>query len=79
MKSRMLPQDVAVSAYQWLSLALSDGPNRVGVSLPSPEDRNRSSFRNIVICSHLEFLAMDQKASDSDRRLHSVTPHETTV
>jgi hypothetical protein len=32
---------------QWLRLALSKGPNRVGVS-PSPEDGNRSSFRNVV-------------------------------
>jgi hypothetical protein len=29
---------------QKLSLALSKGPNRLGVSLPSPEDGNRSSF-----------------------------------
>jgi hypothetical protein len=33
---------------QWLNLALSKGPSRVGVSLPSPEDGNRSSFRNAV-------------------------------
>jgi hypothetical protein len=31
-----------------LRLALSNGPNRVGVSPPSLEDRNRSSFRNVV-------------------------------
>jgi hypothetical protein len=30
-----------------LRLALSKGPTRVGVS-PSPEDGNRSSFRNVV-------------------------------
>jgi hypothetical protein len=29
-------------------LALSKGNNRVGVSLPSPEDGIRSSFRNVV-------------------------------
>jgi hypothetical protein len=28
----------------------SKGPNRVDVSLPSPEDRNRSSFRNTGFC-----------------------------
>jgi hypothetical protein len=34
---------------QWLRLALSKGPNWVGVfSPPSPEDGNRSSFRNVV-------------------------------
>jgi hypothetical protein len=27
------------------------GPNRVGVSLPSPEDSKRSSFRNVVLSS----------------------------
>jgi hypothetical protein len=34
-----------------LKLALSKGPNRVGVSLPSPEDGKRSSFRNTVFFS----------------------------
>jgi hypothetical protein len=36
---------------QWFRLALSKGPNRVGVSLPSPEDGNRSSLRNVVFSS----------------------------
>jgi hypothetical protein len=42
-------------------LPLSKGPNRVGFSLPSPEDGNQYSFRNIV-CSmntYLELLMMD--------------------
>jgi hypothetical protein len=53
---------------QWLRLALSKGPNRIDVSLLSPEDRNRSSIRNIVCFSYLEFLTMDkvQKLSDSE-------------
>jgi hypothetical protein len=34
---------------------LIEVPNRVGVSLPSPEDGNRSSFRNVVFSSYLEF------------------------
>jgi hypothetical protein len=34
---------------QWLRLALSKGPNWVGVFFPpSPEDEKRSSFRNVV-------------------------------
>jgi hypothetical protein len=33
---------------QWLRSALSKGPNRVSVSLPSPEHGKRSSFRNVV-------------------------------
>jgi hypothetical protein len=37
-------------ANQWLSLALSKGSYWVGV-FPSPEDGNRSSFRNVVFSS----------------------------
>jgi hypothetical protein len=37
------------SVGDWFRLALSKGPNRVGVSLSSPEDGNKISFRNIVI------------------------------
>jgi hypothetical protein len=50
-----------------LRLALSKGPNTVGVSLTSLEDGNESSFRNVVFfSSYLEFEAMDilQKPSD---------------
>jgi hypothetical protein len=52
-----------------LMLALSKGPNKVGVSLTSPEDGNRSSFRNVVFSSDLGFRTMDkvQKPSDSER------------
>jgi hypothetical protein len=48
--------------------ALSKGPNRVGVSLPSPEDGDRSSFRNVVFSRYLEFRTMDEahKPSDSE-------------
>jgi hypothetical protein len=53
---------------QWLRLALSKGPNRVGLSLSSPEDGKRSSFRNIAFYSYLEFRTMDavHKLSDSE-------------
>jgi hypothetical protein len=34
-------------------LALSKGPNAVGVSLPSPEDGNRPSSPKIMVFSHL--------------------------
>jgi hypothetical protein len=34
---------------KWLRLALSEGPNRVGSSLPPPEGENRSSFRNVLL------------------------------
>jgi hypothetical protein len=40
---------------QWLRLALSKEPNRVGVSLPSPEEGNRSSSRNVVFPSTYDF------------------------
>jgi hypothetical protein len=42
---------VFTGPLQWLKLALSKGPSRVGTSLPSPEDRNISSFRNVVFSS----------------------------
>jgi hypothetical protein len=47
---------------------LSKGPNKVGVPLSSPEDRNRSCFRNIVFSNYLEFRMMggDNKASYSE-------------
>jgi hypothetical protein len=38
-----------------LRLALSKGLNRIGVSLPSPEDGNRSSYRNVAFSNYLKF------------------------
>jgi hypothetical protein len=32
----------------WTRLALAKGPSKAGVSLPSPEDGNRSSFPNLL-------------------------------
>jgi hypothetical protein len=54
-----------ILASRILRLALFKESNRVGVSLPSPEYYNRSSFRNIVFSSYLEFWTMDsvQKSS----------------
>jgi hypothetical protein len=50
-----------VSLVQWLRLAFSKGPNRVGVSFPSPENGNRSSIRNVVFSStYLQFRTMDK-------------------
>jgi hypothetical protein len=45
------------------------GTNRVGAFLPTPEDGNRSSFRNFVLSSYLEFRMIDKghKPSDSDK------------
>jgi hypothetical protein len=40
-----------------LRLAQSKGLNRVGDSLPSPEEENRSSFRNVVFSTYLNFPA----------------------
>jgi hypothetical protein len=37
-----------------LRLALSEGPNRVDVSFPSPEDGNENIFRNVVFSSYLD-------------------------
>jgi hypothetical protein len=43
-----------------MRLGLSKGPNRVYVSLSSHTDRNRSSFRNVVFSTYLEFWTMDK-------------------
>jgi hypothetical protein len=65
---------------QWLRLALSKGPNKVDVSLPSPEDRNRPSFRNIVFSTYLEFLTMAKihKPSDSEWYTPSSEPLDSS-
>jgi hypothetical protein len=47
-------------------LALSKGPNRVSVSLASLEDGKRSSFRNVVFSTYLEFRTMDKVHKLSD-------------
>jgi hypothetical protein len=54
-----------VNVNYWTS---AEGHNRVDVSLPSPQERNRSSFRNIVFYSYLELQVMDivHKPSDSE-------------
>jgi hypothetical protein len=39
---------------QGLGLALSKGRNRVGV-FSTPEDRNRTTFQNVVFYSYLKF------------------------
>jgi hypothetical protein len=49
-----------------------EGLNRIGVSpTPSPEDRNRSSLRNVVFSTFLEYLTMDkvQEPSNSERNV----------
>jgi hypothetical protein len=51
-----------------LRLALSKEPNRVAVSLPSPEEGNRSSFRNAVF-QYLEFRTMDKVQKPSNSKL----------
>jgi hypothetical protein len=42
-------------------LDLSKRPNTLGVSIPTSEDRNRSSFRNVVFSSYLEFRTMKSR------------------
>jgi hypothetical protein len=51
----------ATWVVQWLRLVLSKGPNRVCVSLPSPEDGKRCSSRKFVLCNYVHFLTMDKK------------------
>jgi hypothetical protein len=61
---------------QLLRLAISKRPNRLGVSLSSPGNGNRSSFRNVVFSSYLEFWTMDkvQKPSGSECYTPSLEP-----
>jgi hypothetical protein len=68
-EGRVTPTLFEYSWIQLLRLALSKGPNKVGDSLPSPADGNRSSFRNDVFSSSLEFWTMNKvhKPSDSER------------
>jgi hypothetical protein len=55
----------------------SKEPNRVLVSFPTPEDENRSSFRNAVSSSHLEFLTIDKAKKPSDSR--DIYPHRNPL
>jgi hypothetical protein len=59
-----------------LRLELSKGPNRVRVSLPSPEVVNNYYFWSFVISDGLEFRTMDkvQKFSDPERYTPSSEP-----
>lgn len=43
-----------------MTLGLSKGSNKVGMSLPSPEYGNTSGSRNFVISNELEFRAVDK-------------------
>jgi hypothetical protein len=54
-------------------LALSKGPNKVSVSLPSHEDGKRSDSLNAVFCSYLEIQMMDMfhEPSDSERFIYN--------
>jgi hypothetical protein len=48
--------------------AVAKGTNRVGLFFRSPENLNRSIFRNVVFTSYLEFRTMVKihKPSDSE-------------
>jgi hypothetical protein len=48
-----------VNPDHWIS-DFSEGPNKVVINVLSPEDRNRSSFRNVELYSYLEFRTMDE-------------------
>jgi hypothetical protein len=49
---------------------ISKGPNRVGVSLPSPEAGNRSSFWTVVFSGYLQLQTIDKayKPSESEKK-----------
>jgi hypothetical protein len=58
---------------QWLRLAVPKGPNRVGDSLFSPEDGNRSSLQNDAFSSYLEFRTMNRVQERSEYE-NSIAP-----
>jgi hypothetical protein len=62
--------DLFPSSGEGRGLVPSEGPNRVDVSLFSPEDGKRSNFRNLMFSSYLEFFTMDKvhKPSDSENK-----------
>jgi hypothetical protein len=63
-----------------LTVALSNGSNRVivslslSLSLPSPDDASRSSFRNVAFSSHLEYRTMIKVHKPSDSGVFSIHP-----
>jgi hypothetical protein len=50
--------------FQWFRWGLSKGHDRVGVTLPSPENGNRSCFRNVVL-SQLFTIAGGRQTANS--------------
>jgi hypothetical protein len=62
---------------RYLKLAPSKRPNRVGVSLPSPEDGTGSSFRNVAFWNYLGFRTTNKVHNPSDSEcfiLHVLYP-----
>jgi hypothetical protein len=56
------------AGFESLRLALPKKPKRIGVSFPSPEERNSYSLGNDSLFRYFEFRKMDQvrKISDSE-------------
>jgi hypothetical protein len=65
------PLKKLTSITEPVQLALSKGPNKVGVSLPSPGEGKRSSFRNVVFSSYLEFWTMDKVYESSESECYA--------
>jgi hypothetical protein len=55
---------------QWLRLSLSKWSNGVCIS-PSPENGNRSSYRNFVFSSLLEYRTIDKVQNPSNSERHT--------
>jgi hypothetical protein len=56
---------------QLLRLPPSNVPNRVGVSLPSPVNENRTSFQNATFSSSSEFQMIGKILEPSDSVLYT--------
>jgi hypothetical protein len=57
-----------------LRLAISEGPYKIGVSIPSPEHPNRTSFGNVVFSSYLEFGMIGKVPKPSDSECYAPSP-----
>jgi hypothetical protein len=64
---------------QRLRLASFNGPNRVDASIPSPDDGNRSSFRNVVFLSiRNSGRCTSPEQSDTECIHHRQNPSDST-
>jgi hypothetical protein len=67
-----------VCLEQWLRIALSKWPNKVGAAIIFPEDGNRSSFQNVFLRRHSTINKV-QKHDSFKYKLHIVQGFSTCI